>query len=201
MFQSLNCMMFAVSTHSRLKAAGKKYGKPCQQSMCFNTQPPEGGWGVPVVKLHDVCCFNTQPPEGGWAKLSNIRRLASYVSTHSRLKAAGKLLLKSLGGYSVSTHSRLKAAGIVIQKRREKFEVSTHSRLKAAGNKMALEQFNEAVSTHSRLKAAGKCNINSPELQNVSTHSRLKAAGCCYVEYSKVEICFNTQPPEGGWPH
>ena len=54
----------------------------------FNTQPPEGGWGIydttlnldhlfqhtaarrrlatasPVVAVSN--CFNTQPPEGGW---------------------------------------------------------------------------------------------------------------------------------------
>ena len=35
----------------------------------FNTQPPEGGWGsgFSAVVLNDS--FNTQPPEGGWAFL------------------------------------------------------------------------------------------------------------------------------------
>ena len=33
----------------------------------FNTQPPEGGWGVVVaVGGHVRIGFNTQPPEGGW---------------------------------------------------------------------------------------------------------------------------------------
>ena len=35
------------------------------------------------------------------------------VSTHSRLKAAGKRQPQALAAHKVSTHSRLKAAGVV----------------------------------------------------------------------------------------
>ena len=58
-------------------------------NLCFNTQPPEGGWSwdigthpffrdvsthsrlkaagaIRVRALWRVSCFNTQPPEGGW---------------------------------------------------------------------------------------------------------------------------------------
>ena len=59
----------AVSTHSRLKAAG-----PTEDLI---TTPDE--------------CFNTQPPEGGWANSSRNQLVVDYVSTHSRLKAAGQL--------------------------------------------------------------------------------------------------------------
>ena len=34
--------------------------------ICFNTQPPEGGWAAKRVFVDLVCGFNTQPPEGGW---------------------------------------------------------------------------------------------------------------------------------------
>ena len=79
----------AVSTHSRPKAAGWRHGCRCHFYFCFNTQPPEGGWGFFVFA--DGCrlrfqhtaarrrlvlqyaagrpacpSFNTQPPEGGW---------------------------------------------------------------------------------------------------------------------------------------
>ena len=55
----------------------------------FNTQPPEGGWGN-IFHRHDVNeCFNTQPPEGGWDCFILHKRFKEYVSTHSRLKAAG----------------------------------------------------------------------------------------------------------------
>ena len=54
--------------------------------------------------------FNTQPPEGGWKDF--YRQNPAYnVSTHSRLKAAGKNLRQLWQVLRVSTHSRLKAAG------------------------------------------------------------------------------------------
>ena len=38
-----------------------------------------------------MVCFNTQPPEGGWDGRAQIR-IRDVVSTHSRPKAAGKLV-------------------------------------------------------------------------------------------------------------
>ena len=58
----------AVSTHSRLKAAG--YARLLSS----------------VVGLR----FNTQPPEGGWQRFFHYSVLHEKVSTHSRLKAAGR---------------------------------------------------------------------------------------------------------------
>ena len=55
-----------VSTHSRLKAAGRLNWLNAKLSWRFNTQPPEGGWAR------------------RWLMLSYV-----IVSTHSRLKAAG----------------------------------------------------------------------------------------------------------------
>ena len=57
----------AVSTHSRLKAAGDAGGR-------MATSKPS---------------FNTQPPEGGWVMQGDVWQLPNQVSTHSRLKAAG----------------------------------------------------------------------------------------------------------------
>ena len=34
----------------------------------FNTQPPEGGWVIALIKAGILLCFNTQPPEGGWLR-------------------------------------------------------------------------------------------------------------------------------------
>jgi hypothetical protein len=40
-------------------------------TMGFNSQPPEGGWGLPVklhvAKIRHDVRFNSQPPEGGWS--------------------------------------------------------------------------------------------------------------------------------------
>ncbi|WP_455019889.1 hypothetical protein [Kingella denitrificans] len=57
-------MASGVSTHSRLKAAGKSKTQ---------YQPRNG--------------FNTQPPEGGWERIVMADERIP-VSTHSRLKAA-----------------------------------------------------------------------------------------------------------------
>ena len=76
----------------------------------FNTQPPEGGWICSRIWQIAINGFNTQPPEGGWAEVERIEADQS-VSTHSRLKAAGRGNRPLLRWLSVSTHSRLKAAG------------------------------------------------------------------------------------------
>ena len=60
-----------------------------------------------------------------------------------------------LTGRFVSTHSRLKAAGTCYSEQGTKIKVSTHSRLKAAGHGGGVFDVFLAVSTHSRLKAAG----------------------------------------------
>ena len=55
------------------------------------------------------------------------------------------------------------------------------------------------VSTHSRPKAAGRILLLFRLLITVSTHSRPKAAGGWHQLIGGVGLCFNTQPPEGGW--
>ena len=80
----------------------------------FNTQPPEGGWGGLSEGYSAVCNrFNTQPPEGGWFRSDGGGFDFGYVSTHSRLKAAGHTGTEHKPTSNVSTHSRLKAAGFL----------------------------------------------------------------------------------------
>ena len=76
--------------------------------------------------------FNTQPPKGGWVS-TTLQCLVTWVSTHSRLKAAGHRPIPRLRPIDVSTHSRLKAAGFKQVLGDWVLQVSTHSRLKAAG--------------------------------------------------------------------
>ena len=56
----------AVSTHSRPKAAGQSFYNSRVGAMCFNSQPPEGGWGMWMMQRSGLRSFNSQPPEGGW---------------------------------------------------------------------------------------------------------------------------------------
>ena len=77
--------------------------------------------------------------------------------------------------------------------------VSTHSRPKAAGFCVWLILPVVMVSTHSRPKAAGFMRRNQNNELQVSTHSRPKAAGYLMFCNRFFFVCFNTQPPEGGW--
>ena len=83
---------------------------------------------------HNWLCFNTQPPEGGW-DCWRIVYILTYVSTHSRPKAAGTKPIRLELREMVSTHSRPKAAGTISSVRQPVSPVSTHSRPKAAGFK------------------------------------------------------------------
>ena len=69
-------LKLAVSTHSRLKAAGVLLHGGGKVRRRFNTQPPKGGWSA-VLKspFLNRLRFNTQPPKGGWHFL--IRRRLS----------------------------------------------------------------------------------------------------------------------------
>ena len=164
----------AVSTHSRLKAAG-----------CARRQT---AWHAG---------FNTQPPEGG-CSLSAFGHFSFQVSTHSRLKAAEERQQHHSSSGNVSTHSRLKAAGLQhgqLRRLGKSFKtqppeggcrisapprlirvVSTHSRLKAAVFAVGFGFDDKYVSTHSRLKAADARLCHRAVRERVSTHSRLKAA-------------------------
>ena len=46
-----------VSTHSRLKAAGIKAQRNAKARQCFNTQPPEGGWEDPLNGFQPIVKF------------------------------------------------------------------------------------------------------------------------------------------------
>ena len=134
-----------------------------------------------VRKWQNLICFNTQPPEGGWYALHNV--LNNFVvSTHSRLKAAGpaRRSTKSRpagfntqppeGGWWTPFRQRRAAAGFNTQPPEGGWDkirqcvahlgVSTHSRLKAAGSSNAQKAAGYlGVSTHSRLKAAGLIGV------------------------------------------
>ncbi len=122
----------AVSTHSRPKAAGGLRPAATPANSFQHTAARRRLEVVYLFPSHPTSCFNTQPPEGGWGQLGYARH-GDIVSTHSRPKAAGRALPPHHPQQPVSTHSRPKAAGrppcfitvIVV--------VSTHSRPKAAG--------------------------------------------------------------------
>ena len=81
-------MLIKVSTHSRLKAAGK-VPVADNSTILVSTHSRLKAAGPCVSRLYGAYRgFNTQPPEGGWDELNRLLAQRD-VSTHSRLKAAG----------------------------------------------------------------------------------------------------------------
>ena len=122
-----------VSTRSRPKAAGLQHRCFVLLLMCFNTQPPEGGWfRLTRLKIY-IRSFNTQPPEGGW----HLSRTHTYIEEKFQHAAArrrlGRYLPMPKKWTTVSTRSRPKAAGRHYRECRRVEVVSTRSRPKAAG--------------------------------------------------------------------
>ena len=105
-----------VSTHSHPKVAAAILSKNETKTLCFNTQPPEGGCLNQIQKLlvsktvsthsHPKVAanvrfygslkqfgFNTQPPEGGCI-IVRFFIGAKMVSTHSHPKVAAPYIKK-----------------------------------------------------------------------------------------------------------
>ena len=100
----------------------------------FNTQPPEGGWTGRLAFLTTLFSFNTQPPEGG-CNAKDRKAALKIVSTHSRLKAAGRLL-RFLTFKERCFNTQPPEGGCTCYSDQgTALKVSTHSRLKAAGTR------------------------------------------------------------------
>ena len=86
-----------VSTHSRPKAAGSGQKLRRHAQARFQHTAARRRLEIKIeFKLPEAVCFNTQPPEGGW-RLRKWRKQSNLVSTHSRPKAAGTFTVWILG--------------------------------------------------------------------------------------------------------
>ena len=100
-----------VSTHSRPKAAGQLHKHKILVYMCFNTQPPEGGWFVAKSDaLVEKVFQHTAARRRLVMRVRASRRLSwfQHTAARRRLEFAGSG--ENFAG-AVSTHSRPKAAG------------------------------------------------------------------------------------------
>ena len=165
-----------VSTHSRPKAAGTTVDRKDVQQICFNTQPPEGGWYQYRSTMGNISSFNTQPPEGGWGGDPTLKGGSRSFNTQP-----------PEGGW-------MARAG----KRRDR-QVSTHSRPKAAGSAFSCLTISSAVFQHTAARRRLESKTASLDwiqaFQHTAARRRLGRLGLFEV----LPSCFNTQPPEGGW--
>ena len=146
-----------------------------------------------------MICFNTQPPEGGW--VGTWRNIDfQMVSTRSRPKAAGCRYPSAKQAVFAFQHAAARRR-LVLQTRCRFGQdmVSTRSRPKAAGfSGMPISSFTHCFNTQP--PEGGWARLELALLKAfVSTRSRPKAAGWKNWIKTRGNECFNTQPPEGGW--
>ena len=121
--------------------------------------------------------FNTQPPEGGWQLAENIQNKIAHVSTHSRLKAAGKRFFINHVLKKVSTHSRLKAAGAIL-----------------------VRLFPPPRCFNTQPPEGGWVRYKRSACYQACFNTQPPEGGWFNVkETPNKQESFNTQPPEGGW--
>ena len=127
---------------------------------------------------HRPCrCFNTQPPEGGWFTDAPPVRADAIVSTHSRPKAAGSLL--------------------IINRNFDRFQHTAARR--RLGRNLFVSRLAQTVSTHSRPKAAGRYYLAAGRCECSFNTQPPEGGWICHNRRGIGRAGFNTQPPEGGW--
>ena len=122
--------------------------------------------------------FNTQPPEGGWAH--------RYKPPHT---------------VTAFQHTAARRRLVVMHIAAKCFNLFQHT---AARRRLVFPTQRYAAKLTFQHTAARRRLDMTQVTQNfslrVSTHSRPKAAGLATVIVAVFNSCFNTQPPEGGWP-
>ena len=119
--------------------------------------------------------FNTQPPEGGCRYAATGRR-CHLVSTHSRPKAAARLMSNRILNCCFNTQPPEGGCAYALAAGCPRL-VSTHSRPKAAVVKRTVILYNRLF-------------------QHTAARRRLRSI---WNGRRRIMKCFNTQPPEGGW--
>ena len=189
-----------VSTHSRPKAAGPFLPTSRKRVSCFNTQPPEGGWQHLCKLLTLMTMFQHTAARRRLALRNSCLYNYLIVSTHSRPKAAGKLLANRAtnilrfntqppeGGWM--TPYNVDDIVLVFQ------HTAARRRL---GPLVCLAVASYQFQHTAARRRLVDCVRGQAIFRVVSTHSRPKAAGFTHARSCTDYRCFNTQPPEGGW--
>ena len=165
---------------------------------CFNTQPPEGGWGnaFTFAPAHD--CFNTQPPEGGWAN-PLIGVLASawfqHTAARRRLDSAARPC-KWCYGFNTQPPE---GGWPTCQKFQPPTSLFQHTAARRRlGHCLASASPNlgfQHTAARRRLVLNLLALVVAVPFQHTAARRRLDAQTAKPADNRG----FNTQPPEGGW--
>ena len=143
-------------------------------------------------------CFNTQPPEGGWRIALGIGYLI-FVSTHSRPKAAGWATASRLRSSSMFQHTAARRRLALYCRAVAGINWFQHT---AARRRLGLSatwrgrraRFNTQPPEGGWFLRAD-FRIAQYSFQHTAARRRLAATSGRTAQ----RRCFNTQPPEGGW--
>ena len=168
-------------------------------AICFNTQPPEGGWTNKAAWMTSLPLFQHTAARRRLAiRLATTIRHIRFQHTAARRRLDSKMGGSDGNGKFQHTAARRRLAGWTSTANISKPFQHTAARRRLAHDVDDL-QCVFRVSTHSRPKAAGRYAAAKVQTPSVSTHSRPKAAGITTEQASPDKSGFNTQPPEGGW--
>ena len=121
-------------------------------------------------------CFNTQPPEGGWWDgFGKAAQLIEFQHTAARRRLGDFFVITTIYGH-VSTHSRPKAAGSIWPSVVKVPEFQHTAARRRLGESWEILPDFRGVSTHSRPKAAGtllKVGCKKCEFQHTAARRRL----------------------------
>ena len=166
--------------------------------MCFNTQPPEGGWFVVTLYQSQQKGFNTQPPEGGWGG-GRVGNEIFVVSTHSRPKAAGMASREFVYFIEFQHTAARRRLGIYLSRTipLNRFQ-HTAARRRLGLLILPVAKPLEFQHTAARRRLGSRAAPAPPPkmFQHTAARRRLGPTGS---GKTTTLYGFNTQPPEGGW--
>ena len=195
--------------------------RPSQPIIVFQHTAARRRLGDPNPMTAELNSFNTQPPEGGWG----IGQRAFVVDWFQHTAARRRLaLVWSMCSIFWFWFQHTAARRRLDTKTAEKLTVIGAFQHTAARRRLAKSRSSPSCSSQFQHTAArrrlgnigiggnagrgfntqppeggGKSHSRAGRKSRVSTHSRPKAAGDGQHQKRHIHHCFNTQPPEGGW--
>ena len=184
----------SVSTHSRPKAAGSLPVYECQLVEVSTHSRPKAAGGLFADACGRLGCFNTQPPEGGW----DLRRVMRFyfgkpaafqhTAARRRLECTAQTQRERLSFQHTAARRRLGRKAAPKPSAKQFQHTAARRRLVTAiGSTICAPKFQHTAARRRLVKFLYKLFQRA----DVSTHSRPKAAGNP-VDFAKQKITVST---------
>ena len=143
-----------VSTHSRPKAAVNINAVISAVSICFNTQPPEGGWEAVVSRCPCAIVSTHSRPKAADLRRRGLLRVCAFQHTAARRRLAACCFRRPV---SYSFNTQPPEGGCYSKQMAYIFCPCFNTQPPEGGwHGFTIYQLRRPVSTHSRPKAADR---------------------------------------------